>query len=150
MHPVEWIEPQFAADGELMAAHSASDSLVFTASRGGPLFRSTFAWDVWRPAVTRAGLSGLTFHGLRHSFVAILVAAGCNVREVSEWAGHNSVAFTLTRYGGLFEAGPAEAVERLDALLSPTPHSSPLPIADSGPARQVHMGRPVGRSKDSR
>ena len=29
--------------------------------------------------------------------VAILVAAGCNVREVSEWAGHNSVAFTLTR-----------------------------------------------------
>ena len=26
--------------------------------------------------------------------VAILVAAGCNVREVSEWAGHNSVAIT--------------------------------------------------------
>ena len=66
--------------------------------------------------MTRAGLGGLTFHGLRHSFVAILVAAGCNVREVSEWAGHNSVAFTLTRYGGLFEDGSAEAVERLDAL----------------------------------
>jgi hypothetical protein len=49
--------------------------------------------------------------------VAILVAAGCNVREVSEWAGHNSVAFTLTRYGGLFEDGSAEAVDRLDALL---------------------------------
>jgi hypothetical protein len=29
------------------------------------------------------------------------VTAGCNVREVSEWAGHNSVAFTLTRYAGL-------------------------------------------------
>lgn len=27
------------------------------------------------------------------AFVAILVAAGCNVREISEWAGHNSVAF---------------------------------------------------------
>jgi hypothetical protein len=27
----------------------------------------------------RAGLDGFTFHGLRHSFVAILVAAGCNV-----------------------------------------------------------------------
>jgi integrase len=52
---------------------------------------------------------------LRHSFVAILVAAGCNVREVSEWAGHNSVAFTLTRYGVLFEDGPDEAVDRLDA-----------------------------------
>jgi integrase len=72
---------------------------------------------VWQPAVTRSGLQGVTFHGLRHSFVAILVAAGCNVREVSEWAGHNSVAFTLTRYGGLFEDGSDAAIDRLDALL---------------------------------
>jgi integrase len=93
------------------------DALVFTAPRGGPLFRGTFARDVWRPAVLRAGLAGITFHGLRHSFVAILVAAGCNVREVSEWAGHNSVAFRLTRYGGLFEDGSEAAVDRLDALL---------------------------------
>ncbi len=73
---------------------------------------------MWRPAAERAGLSGVTFHGLRHSFVAILVAAGCNVREVSEWAGHNNVAFTQTRYGGLFEDGSDEAESRLDALLS--------------------------------
>jgi integrase len=69
-------------------------------------------------AAERTRLLGVTFHGLRHSFVAILVAAGCNVREVSEWAGHNNVAFTLTRYGGLFEDGSDEAVSRLDALLS--------------------------------
>jgi integrase len=73
--------------------------------------------DVWRPAAEAAGVSGVTFHGLRHCFVAILVAAGCNIREVSEWAGHNSVAFTLTRYGGLFEDGSDAAVDRLDALL---------------------------------
>jgi hypothetical protein len=36
---------------------------------------------------------------------------------VSEWAGHNNVAFTLTRYGGLFEDGSEAAVNRLDALL---------------------------------
>ncbi len=93
-----------------------SDSLVFTAPAGGPLFR---AWGqkVLQPAVCSAGLPGITFHGLRHSFVAIMVAAGCNVREVSEWAGHNSVAFTLTRYGGLFEDGTDAAIDRLDALL---------------------------------
>ena len=65
----------------------------------------------------QAGLHDVTFHTLRHSFVAILVAAGCNVREVSEWAGHNSVAFTLTRYGGLFEDDTDAAVNRLDDLL---------------------------------
>ena len=52
----------------------------------------------------------------QHSFVTILVAAGCNVREVSQWAGHNNVAFTLTRHGGLFQDGSDEAVDHLDAV----------------------------------
>ena len=64
-----------------------SPTLVFTASRGGLLARSLFSRRVCQPAVIRAGIPSITFHGLRHSFVAILVAAGCNVREVSEWAG---------------------------------------------------------------
>ena len=34
----------------------------------------------------RAGLPQITFRGLRQSFVAILVVARGNVREVSEWA----------------------------------------------------------------
>jgi len=42
---------------------SVGSSLTFD----GPIFKDT---------------AGFTFHGLRHSFVAILVAAGCNVREV--------------------------------------------------------------------
>ena len=103
------------------------DALVFTAPRGGPLARSLFARRVWQPAAKRAGLPGITFHGLRHSFVAILVAAGCNVREVSEWAGHNNVAFTLTRYGGLFEDGSDSAVDRLDALFGQA--ADPQPVA---------------------
>jgi integrase len=86
-----------------------------------PMFRGTISREVWRPAVTRAGLADLTFHGLRHSFVAIMVAAGCNVREVSEWAGHHSVGFTLTRYGGLFEDSSDAAIDRLDALLGADP-----------------------------
>lgn len=96
---------------------SSPESLVFTTPAGGSLYRGTFGRQVWRPAVVAAGLEGFTFHGLRHSFVSILVAAGCNVREVSEWAGHNNVAFTLTRYGGLFPDGSDAAVDRLDALL---------------------------------
>jgi integrase len=100
---------------ESFVGESSSD-LVFTAPAGGPLFRS-FGQTVLRRAVVDSGLDDLTFHSLRHSFVAILVAAGCNVREVSEWAGHNSVAFTLTRYGGLFDDGTDAAVDRLDALL---------------------------------
>lgn len=107
------------------------DALVFEAAGGGPLFR-VFGRRVLRPAVVRSGVGDITFHGLRHSFVAILVAAGCNVREVSEWAGHNSVAFTLTRYGGLFEDDTEAAVGRLDELLGASASS-----ADSTSPRQL-------------
>ena len=100
------------------------DALVFAGSQGGPMFRATFARQVWRPATLQAGLHDVTFHTLRHSFVAILVAAGCNLREVSEWAGHNRVAFTLTRYGRLFEDDTDAAVKRLDDLLK---------VVDTGP-----------------
>lgn len=93
------------------------DALVFEAPGGGPLFR-VFGQRILSPAARHAGLDAITYHGLRHTFVAVLVAAGCNVREVSEWAGHNSVAFTLTRYGGLFEDGTDDAVKRLDELLA--------------------------------
>jgi integrase len=93
------------------------DALLFTSPSGGPLFRA-FGNRVLRPAVLAADLEDITFHGLRHSFVAIMVAAGCNVREVSEWAGHNSVAFTLTRSGGLFDDSSDAAIDRLGALLS--------------------------------
>ena len=105
-----------------------ADALVFTAPRGGPLARSLFGRRVWQPAVAQSGVPRITFYGLQHSFVAILVAAGCNVREVSEGAGPNSVAFTLTRYGGLFEDGSDAAIDRLDALLGagPPPAEEPL------------------------
>jgi len=59
------------------------DALLFTARRGGPLFRSTFAREAWRPAVQRAGLDGFTFHGLRHSLVAILQRGATSARSRS-------------------------------------------------------------------
>ena len=43
-----------------------SDALLFTSPGGGPLFRA-FGNRVLRPAVRRAGLDDITFHGLRHS-----------------------------------------------------------------------------------
>jgi integrase len=49
------------------------------------------------------GLSGLKFHVLRHTFVALWVAAGSDPKEVSVRAGHSSVAFTLDRYGHLYQ-----------------------------------------------
>ena len=81
------------------------------------MFRMTFWRHVWAPALRRAELEGLRIHDLRHTFVAIMTAAGANPKEVSVWAGHSSVAFTLDRYGHLYDDHSDDVADRIDALL---------------------------------
>jgi integrase len=50
--------------------------------------RLAFRARVWRLAVLAAGLDGLRIHDLRHTAVALWIAAGAN-KEVSARAGHS-------------------------------------------------------------
>lgn len=93
------------------------DALVFTGPKGAPLRRAGFHRCWWAPATRRAGLEGLKVHELRHTFVALWVDAGENLKSVSVRAGHSSVAFTQDRYGHLYENREPEIQDRLDALL---------------------------------
>ena len=93
-----------------------ADAWVFTADKGGVLRPSNFRVKVWLPAIRAAGLAPLRPHDLRHTAVALWIAAGANPKEVSVRAGHTSVAFTLDRYGHLFEGHDDELRERLDAM----------------------------------
>jgi hypothetical protein len=78
------------------------------------LFRQRF----WLPAVKAAGLDGLRIHDLRHTAVALWIAAGANPKEVAARAGDASVSFTLDRYGHLYSEADLTLRERLDAIWS--------------------------------
>jgi hypothetical protein len=80
------------------------DAHVFTSDKGATLRTSNFRTKVWLPAVRAAGLAPLRPHDLRHTAVALWIAAGANPKEVSVRAGHTSVSFTLDRYGHLSRA----------------------------------------------
>jgi hypothetical protein len=55
-------------------------------------------------------------HDLRHTAVALWIAAGASPKEVAARAGHTSVSFVLDRYGHLFPESDAALRDRLDAL----------------------------------
>ena len=107
---------------EELAAHMGpigpADARVFTSDKGATLRTSNFRAKVWLPAVQTAGLTPLRPHDLRHTAVALWIAAGANPKEVSVRAGHTSVAFSLDRYGHLFEGHDLELRDRLDAMLA--------------------------------
>jgi len=81
--------------------------LVFTSQDGALLRRSNFERRIWAPAVARSGLDErLTFHGLRHTAVSVLIAEGASIVELAAimgWAPSTAVAMSM-RYGHLFAA----------------------------------------------
>jgi integrase len=60
----------------------------------------------------------LRIHDLRHTAVALWIAAGATPKEVAVRAGHTSVSFTLDRYGHLYPESDTTLRDRLEALHS--------------------------------
>jgi Phage integrase family len=89
---------------------------VFTAPQGGTLRIVAFRNRIWRLATDAAGLTGLRIHDLRHTAVALWIAAGASPKEVAVRAGHTSVSFTLDRYGHLYPEADTRLRDRLDSL----------------------------------
>jgi len=75
--------------------------LVLVAPEGGPLRRSTFRTRVFGPAVERAELEGLTFHGLRHTAVGLMIESGAHIEAIKQRLGHSSIRLTSDTYGSL-------------------------------------------------
>jgi integrase len=127
--------PRFVA--EELARHLAelgeSDGFVFPAALGGPMRVNGFRARVWRPATRAAGLDGLRIHDLRHTAVALWIAAGANPKEVSVRAGHASVSFTLDRYGHLYPEADAALRDRLDALYAAARTAAPARVVQLRP-----------------
>jgi hypothetical protein len=82
-------------------------------------------------------LDRLRIHDLRHTAVALWIAAGANPKEVSARAGHSSVSFTLDRYGHLYPEADTALRDRLDALYGSAQPAPTSPV--------VRLPRRAGR-----
>lgn len=73
------------------------NDLVIARFDGRPVSPSTLS-DAWERILSATDLPRLTPHGLRHTHVSLLLAAGENLKAISERVGHYSAAFTLDTY----------------------------------------------------
>ena len=94
---------------------SASDR-VFTNEIGDPI-RPDSVGQAFHRLVDKAGVPVIRLHDLRHTHASHLLAAGINVKVVSERLGHASVSFTLDTYGHVMPGQQAEAAAAAAGLL---------------------------------
>ena len=67
--------------------------------------------------VVLSGLPRIRFHDLRHSHVAHLIAAKEQPLVVANRLGHASAAFTMDRYGHLFDEAGSKAASAVAAMV---------------------------------
>jgi len=75
--------------------------------------------------VKRAGLPRITFHGLRHSYVTMLLRAGQPLRVVSQRAGHSSPTVTSSVYAHVLPGDDEAAGKILGGHLPVVPPLEP-------------------------
>ena len=66
----------------------------------------------------KAGYSGLTPHGLRHTHATLLIGAGTDLKSVSTRMGHSSITLTLDVYADAIRLNDVKAANEFDKLLA--------------------------------
>lgn len=79
-----------------------SADAMFTGEEGNRLDLSS-PTQKWRKIQKKYGLADAPLYSYRHSGASLLIAAGCDVKEVSAWLGHSRASTTLDIYSHLFE-----------------------------------------------
>jgi integrase len=91
---------------------------VFVTEAGFPIRRHNFSRRVWTPALAAAGLDpSVRFHDLRHTHVALLIAAGVPVKAIQDRLGHTSIVTTMDRYGHLLASVDESVITGLETQL---------------------------------
>jgi integrase len=92
----------------LLAAPNSKLGLVFPTGAGTVESYANIYNRIWCPLMKRAGLVDhedrplFALHTLRHVAVSLWIEQGVTPKQVSKWAGHASVQFTLDTYGHLW------------------------------------------------
>jgi integrase len=94
----EWrLKTKFASD----------DDLVFPNTRGGHVAHKNMLRRQFRPLIEALAADNKKFkifgwHGLRHFAISTWIEAGLAPKTIQTFAGHSSLAVTMSRYGHMF------------------------------------------------
>lgn len=91
-------------------------NLVFTLEDGN-IYDQPRATREFKRLLAVAGLEGVRFHDLRHTYAVNAIRAGDDIKTIQGNLGHASAAFTLDRYGHFTEQMMQDSASRMEAFI---------------------------------
>ncbi|QDZ10699.1 tyrosine-type recombinase/integrase [Devosia ginsengisoli] len=110
---------------------------ILTNSRGIPWVLEGFK-GAWRKAVAHAGLSGVTFHDLRGTFITLSHRAGASIMEIAEATGHDEKECERIIRKHYLAAGGEPVVMKLEAAKRFAPKNWLRANAEKFDAKERH------------
>jgi integrase len=104
------------AEREQWSSEYRDKDLVLAKENGEPIHPQSLS-QAFERLIKAAGLRRIRLHDLRHTHATIAVAAGVQVKIVSERLGHESPAFTLKQYAHVMPGMQAAAAERVAGIV---------------------------------
>ena len=109
---IRQVEMRFKAGQVWNNAHN----LVFTLEDGSP-FDQWRAGRAFKTVLAEAGLEGVRFHDLRHTYAVNAIRAGDDIKTIQGNLGHASASFTLDRYGHFTERMKQDSAARMEDFI---------------------------------
>lgn len=91
-------------------------NLIFSNAVGGYLSYRT-AYDCFKRVVKKMGFSATRFHDLRHTYAAMAIQSGDDIKTVQDNLGHATAAFTLDVYGHVTTQMKQASADRMEKFI---------------------------------
>jgi integrase len=88
--------------------------LVFSNDVGEPMDSDNMVDRGYYPALRRAGLRHVNFHGLRHTYASLQIDNDVNLKYLQQQMGHSSINVTLDTYSHLLKPTNQQAAVKLE------------------------------------
>lgn len=98
---------------------SNDHGFIFTNPNGSPITQSKAA-KIFLSILKQAGVEGVRFHDLRHTYAVNAIRAGDDIKTIQSNLGHASAAFTLDKYGHFTEKMKLDSAARMEAFIKST------------------------------
>lgn len=97
--------------------YAEADNLVFPNCDGKPNDYHNVSKRGFDKALDEAKLRHIRFHDLRHTYAALMIGLGVNIKWLQNQLGHSSISITLDTYGHVLPTVEEHVGGKLDSLV---------------------------------